>query len=616
MRANVDESVLTKAMAKKYPRGSFHQPPQTTLYYPAFRILTDNSVDVRQFSFDGNHGPLESNEDVYRSAVLPKLQETIQTNGMLTIMAYGQTGSGKTYTMSAIAHQIVNDLPLELPDMETQAIFSIIEIQGDNLRDLAVAHPVAVSPNATPPSISCKVLLDANGQPKLMGVQELVVTTKQEVMDCFQHGFDMVRVQSSRTHFMCIINIKGGNGMNIEIKIVGLAGSETGSDKKEYDAVRLKVHILNPSPSTKSLMSLKDCIRATSALLSNGEPKDNSSSSCILFRSSKLTCSSNPPSTLATHMAILALAALNIADIPHTFNTYRHIKLERWISPCFENRVTLTQLLGPKGDTVQFGKVPERFVPLVSKLKDALTHLHTLEFKSGETASNKLKTVLTKAHFHIHTLFRRKLVALSNPRKSLYDTSVDEWIQNVRQYAKFEDVGVVKGDGMTTVDANLSVLALEEENEESTSAAVPLAPTNSATKNTTLGGASATPMSWSRLKLERGIDTGFGNQVSLTQLMGPKGDPMKYRSSTSEQDDAFVLPPWKFLYSMSKREVLDGLGVRNKADESVLISVDDGGVGSKVGEKLLTRAEVAMETLKAKGAALRDRKLGDSKEGV
>ncbi|KAJ3077109.1 Exocyst complex component 7 [Podochytrium sp. JEL0797] len=55
------------------------------------------------------------------------------------------------------------------------------------------------------------------------------------------------------------------------------------------------------------------------------------------------------------------------------------------------------------------------YLTVVSKLKDALTHLHTLEFKSGETASNKLKTVLTKAHFHIHTLFRRKLVALSNP---------------------------------------------------------------------------------------------------------------------------------------------------------------------------------------------------------
>ncbi|KAJ3077102.1 hypothetical protein HDU98_008537 [Podochytrium sp. JEL0797] len=573
MRTAADESVLTKAMAKKnvfvatiaahqsalkpttnetpttntgnisvhfrtrplsaletnhgYFPVLFCDRAQTTLYYPAFRMLTDNSVDVQQFSFDGNHGPLESNEDVYRSAVLPKLQETIETNGMLTIMAYGQTGSGKTYTMSAIAHQIVNDLPLELPGVETQAVISIIEIQGDNLRDLAVAHPVAVSRKnlTTPPSVTCKVLLDADGQPKLMGVQELVATTKQEVMDCFQHGFDMRTTrstlknsQSSRTHFMCIINIEGGNGMNIEIKIVDLAGSETGSDKKEHDAVRLKESIA----INKSLMSLKDCIRAASALPSNGEPKDNSSSSYIPFRSSKLTMLLKPtldPSTArSTHMAIFALAAPTIADIPHTFNTYRY----------------------------------------------------ALALKSMNSASS--------------------------------------------------------GDGMDD-----SVL-------EHTAAVAPAA---GPAKKTT----ATTPMAWSRIKLERWIESCFENQVTLTHLLGPQGDPMQYGKSTAE----FVLPPWKFLYSMSgeewvqnakkhakfdnaelvkgvreryrrlflqKREVVeDGMG-KVGTGSSVLMLVEEGAENVKVGvvgEKKLTRAEIAMAKAKAKGAALRDGKKTEAK---
>ncbi|KAI9333874.1 Cullin repeat-like-containing domain protein [Obelidium mucronatum] len=55
------------------------------------------------------------------------------------------------------------------------------------------------------------------------------------------------------------------------------------------------------------------------------------------------------------------------------------------------------------------------YLTVVSKLKDALNHLQTLDYKSGETATMKLKLVLTKAHFHIETLFRKKLSALSIP---------------------------------------------------------------------------------------------------------------------------------------------------------------------------------------------------------
>ncbi|KAJ3006892.1 UNVERIFIED_CONTAM: Exocyst complex component 7 [Siphonaria sp. JEL0065] len=55
------------------------------------------------------------------------------------------------------------------------------------------------------------------------------------------------------------------------------------------------------------------------------------------------------------------------------------------------------------------------YLTTVSKLKDALNHLQSLDYKAGETATMKLKLVLTKAHFHIETLFRKKLVALSLP---------------------------------------------------------------------------------------------------------------------------------------------------------------------------------------------------------
>ncbi|KAJ3095411.1 Exocyst complex component 7 [Physocladia obscura] len=55
------------------------------------------------------------------------------------------------------------------------------------------------------------------------------------------------------------------------------------------------------------------------------------------------------------------------------------------------------------------------YLSAVSKIKDALSHLQSLEYKSGDSAIQKLKLVLTKAHFHIETLFRKKLAAQSVP---------------------------------------------------------------------------------------------------------------------------------------------------------------------------------------------------------
>ncbi|KAJ3200517.1 Exocyst complex component 7 [Entophlyctis luteolus] len=53
------------------------------------------------------------------------------------------------------------------------------------------------------------------------------------------------------------------------------------------------------------------------------------------------------------------------------------------------------------------------YLASVTKLKDAYHHLQTLDFKCGEQALTKLATVITKAHFHLDALFRKKLSAHS-----------------------------------------------------------------------------------------------------------------------------------------------------------------------------------------------------------
>ncbi|KAI8618061.1 Cullin repeat-like-containing domain protein [Chytriomyces sp. MP71] len=55
------------------------------------------------------------------------------------------------------------------------------------------------------------------------------------------------------------------------------------------------------------------------------------------------------------------------------------------------------------------------YLTVVSKLKSALNHLNSLNFRSGEMASQKLRLTLTKANFHLDTLFKRKLVSQSTP---------------------------------------------------------------------------------------------------------------------------------------------------------------------------------------------------------
>ncbi|KAI8611034.1 P-loop containing nucleoside triphosphate hydrolase protein, partial [Chytriomyces sp. MP71] len=479
----------------------------TQLYYPSFRVLVDSSVDVQQFAFDANYPGDAPNELVYAQSVQRQLHEAIQHSGILTVMcSLTPTGSGKTYTMFSVAEQLVNDLPLD--DSDTiQATISIIEIQGDTIRDLSVI------PSKSKTSLQCRVMLDDAGVPVLVNVQQHAVTTREEVLDLFHTGFEsrstrstLKNAASSRSHFICTIRLTSteDDSLNVTIKLVDLAGSETGSDKKDHDAVRLKESIA----INKSLMSLKDCIRKSASTTS----ATATSSGHIPFRSSKLTMvlkdSLDPTSSQFSSTVVFALAAPTIADVPHTFNTYRYA------------------------------------------------------------------------------------LAL----KSLNQADDDGAAMDILQH-KSAIAGIATGPS-----------------EKST------------------------PMAWSRLKLDRWINTQFENQLELYHLLGPKGDPLHYGRPAVE----FVLPPWKFIYEMTAQEWVANAKTYGKYnDEATVTAARDkyrklfikeratvaagdglGGVAGKVtslaleedvvpavsgaGEgKRLTRADIAMAKARAKGAALR-----------
>ncbi|ORY41608.1 P-loop containing nucleoside triphosphate hydrolase protein [Rhizoclosmatium globosum] len=387
---------------------------QTTLYYPSFRILTDTAVDVQEFAFDGNFGPEAENEDVYREAVLPKLRRAMDENGILTVMAYGQTGSGKTYTMFSIAEQLVNDLPLDEEDDSLQAIITIIEIQGDNLRDLSVPPTQKIVP-------TCKVLLDAQGLPVFMGVQELVATSKQEVLDCFHKGFDMRSTkstlknhQSSRSHFVCTIRIVGtardsNEKVDFQIKLVDLAGSEAGSDKKEHDAETIKESIA----INKSLMSLKECIRKTSS--ANGSATDTTH---IPFR------------TRSTQTTIFALAAPTIADIAHTFNTYRYALALKSLAADSTKDASILDHKSAAAPAAEAPNSPTKTTPMAGADSNS---------NDGSKSNSRTKSHCDPKHYG-----RPATEFVLPPWKFLYSMPKEEWIGNADKYAKFKEAGLVE----------------------------------------------------------------------------------------------------------------------------------------------------------------------------
>ncbi|ORY39008.1 hypothetical protein BCR33DRAFT_700153 [Rhizoclosmatium globosum] len=116
------------------------------------------------------------------------------------------------------------------------------------------------------------------------------------------------------------------------------------------------------------------------------------------------------------------LAKLESSILPIHKSTKHLTKLHENIEKSLDHVDEIVSQLGLGArEDIYISKGPTKnedvteYLTCVAKLKDALNHLTSLQYKSSENATMKLKLVLTKAHFHIDTLFRKKLSSLSNP---------------------------------------------------------------------------------------------------------------------------------------------------------------------------------------------------------
>ena len=332
-------------MKKGYYQVVFSNGQESRIYVPSFQVLTDPCLDVHSFGFSGNHGETVTQEQ-FLSQFSGQVDWVLKEQGILAIFAFGQTGSGKTYTMSALAEQVVNEVPFD----QVTVHVSLMEILGDQVRDLASHQNV-------------RVMIDSSEVPVIVGATQIHVKNQRELWTCINHGFDSRKTSgtsknatSSRSHFICRLQFEQA-GQTSELLLVDLAGSERHADSKDHDPEQLKESIA----INASLMALKECIRA------------RSSDKRIPYRSSKLTMILKEvlcPSDRKTQSIMIATVAPTIADCSHSLQTFRYAcslnpkasasteptpiktpmswsieKLKRWISVQSRGKSCLNQLL-------------------------------------------------------------------------------------------------------------------------------------------------------------------------------------------------------------------------------------------------------------------------------
>ena len=279
-------------------------------------------LEDHHFYFDNTFSENESTQEIYDYTVAPMI-EMVLNKGIVTCFAYGQTGSGKTYTMKGIENLAINHLFEECENIYGEEhnlsfYISFFEIYGGRLYDLLNNKN------------KLQVLDDQNGKTQIYGLQEIYAGSPDEMRMIIDKGNSIrttyntvTNATSSRSHAICNIIIKEKNKKNKynffgKLSLVDLAGSERAQETQSNNRVRRA----EGAEINKSLLALKECIRALQARKNSGNSEIH-----VPFRASKLThvlrdsfVNKNDKSK------IIMISCINPSYISsnHTINTLRY----------------------------------------------------------------------------------------------------------------------------------------------------------------------------------------------------------------------------------------------------------------------------------------------------
>ncbi|XP_014668167.1 PREDICTED: kinesin-like protein KIF11-B [Priapulus caudatus] len=239
-------------------------------------VYMKERANTKTFTFDQVFGPEAEQVDIYKSVVMPVVEEVLMGYNC-TMFAYGQTGSGKTYTMEGertaeqhiswdkdplagiiprSVHQIFDTLTKQ--DVEFSMRVSFLELYNEELFDL-----LSSSDNGQ----RMRIFEDSakKGSVVIQGLEEIAVMNKDEVYNIMERGAmkrqtaaTLMNASSSRSHsvFSITIHIKENtvDGEELlktgKLNLVDLAGSENigrsgAIDKRAREAGNINQSLLS-----------------------------------------------------------------------------------------------------------------------------------------------------------------------------------------------------------------------------------------------------------------------------------------------------------------------------------------------------------------------------------
>ncbi|KPI90335.1 putative mitotic centromere-associated kinesin (MCAK) [Leptomonas seymouri] len=274
------------------------------------RVDLSSYEEESDYVFDNAYNATASNRDIYTTCVKDLLTVSL-AGGSASCFAYGQTGSGKTYTMmgteseSGLYLLAADDLFGRLGASQKLSV-CFYEIYRNSLFDLLNRrHPIVLRE-------------DANRRVNICGVVWRTVSKVDELWQLVKIGMEQRRTgstsaneHSSRSHAVLSIRIMDTAHLDFMgvINLVDLAGSERAADTVASD----RVTRLESSEINKSLLALKECIRALD------EKRKH-----VPFRGSRLTEVLRDSFTGNSKTVMIATVSPSSHNHEHTNNTLRY----------------------------------------------------------------------------------------------------------------------------------------------------------------------------------------------------------------------------------------------------------------------------------------------------
>ena len=303
------------------------------VHEPKTSVDCTRRVESSAFSFDGAFGETSTNAEVYQEAVSPLVKLCLEGGGAdATCFAYGQTGSGKTHTMTSCYADAAAEIAAGASSAGYTVWVSFFDIYGGKCYDLLRERRAV------------QALEDAKGRVRVVGLRETRAEDASDVLAladvgaaCRKTSRTDSNAASSRSHsiFQITLRAKPREGEQASsasavsrLSLVDLAGSERGADRGKTADSKTRQE---GAEINKSLLALKECIRALSASAGGvnetrdrdeNEPPD---ASHVPFRGSKLTTVLRDAFVgKRSRTVLLAHISPGHGSADHTMNTLRY----------------------------------------------------------------------------------------------------------------------------------------------------------------------------------------------------------------------------------------------------------------------------------------------------